>query len=203
MTHRRIAVLGAATCAWMVAAMPVHAEDPPAPAPQPPGAVAAPVPKDHAPAAAVPAPQLAKTDGSRLLGQKVSSLDGQDLGRIVDVLVGPESKPVAAVIDITGFMGLGTRKVAVEWPLLRFPAPGVTGPIGVALPADQVRSAPEYKADGKPAVVVVQPPVGGDTVAASPEPPPASAAPAVTAPNTPAPADPPSAETPAQAAAPH
>ena len=40
--------------------------------------------------------------------------DGKEIGRIVDVVVDPAGQPRAIVVDVGGFMGVGSRRVAVE-----------------------------------------------------------------------------------------
>lgn len=95
-----------------------------------------------------------------LLGKEVASAAGDKLGRIVDVLVSKDGTLRAAVIDFGGFLGVGTRKVAVAWSTLRFTD---KGPV-LGMTADKLRVTPEYR-DGEPVVVVGQP-------AATSEPPP-------------------------------
>ena len=76
----------------------------------------------------------------------------------MDVLVGWDGEPQAAVIDFGGFMGVGSRKIAVQWSTLHF-APGDTiHPITLDLTPDQIKAAPEYKDVTKPAPVVGAPP---------------------------------------------
>jgi hypothetical protein len=52
-----------------------------------------------------------------ILGHPVEDLEGKNIGRLVDVLVGDQGQPQAAVIDFGGFMGVGNRKIAVDWIL--------------------------------------------------------------------------------------
>src|SRR5215471_13556094 len=86
-----------------------------------------------------------------ILGHKVADPEGKDIGRLVDVLVGGEGQPQAGVIDFGGFLGVGSRKIAVEWSALHF-APGDTKhPITLDLTQDQIKAAPEYKDAAKPA----------------------------------------------------
>jgi hypothetical protein len=60
----------------------------------------------------------------------------------------------AAIIDFGGFLGVGSRRIAVDWNALHFPEPGKPGErITLELTRDQVNTAPEYK-DGKPVVVL-------------------------------------------------
>ena len=92
-----------------------------------------------------------------ILGHKVADQDGKDIGRLVDVLVSPEGIPQAGVIDFGGFMGVGSRKIAVQWSALHFAPADATHPITLDLTQDQIKAAPEYKDVTKPAPVVVTP----------------------------------------------
>ncbi len=55
-----------------------------------------------------------------ILGRSVRSSTGEDMGRLVDVLVDREGRPRAAIIDFGGFLGVGSRKIAVDWSVLKF-----------------------------------------------------------------------------------
>lgn len=89
-----------------------------------------------------------------ILGKEVRSTADENMGRIVDVMVDWEGRVRAAIIDFGGFLGVGSRKIAVDWKALRF-APAATKRyrISLELSKDQVRPAPEYK-EGKPVVVL-------------------------------------------------
>ena len=82
------------------------------------------------------------------------SATNENMGRIVDVLVDHAGQVRAAIIDFGGFLGVGSRKIAVDWSALHFPPPGKPGTrITLELTRDQVKAAPEYQ-DGKPVVVL-------------------------------------------------
>lgn len=87
-----------------------------------------------------------------LLGKPVVSGSGDELGRVVDVLVAKDGTLRAAVIDFGGFLGVGSRKIAVAWTALAFSEKGVV----LTMTADELRVTPEYRA-GEP-VVIVGPP---------------------------------------------
>ncbi len=89
-------------------------------------------------------------DGRGILGNAVRSVATEDMGRIVDVVVDRAGTARAAVIDFGGFLGVGSRKIAVDWNAMRF-----TGPSGITidLTRDQVKSAPQYQ-EGKPIMVL-------------------------------------------------
>ena len=89
-----------------------------------------------------------------ILGSEVRSAADEDMGRIVDVLVDGQGATRAAIIDFGGFLGVGSRKIAVDWKALHF-VPGVNKRYGIVLELtrDQVKPAPEYK-EGQPIVVL-------------------------------------------------
>jgi sporulation protein YlmC with PRC-barrel domain len=93
-------------------------------------------------------------DVQGILGRQVLSSAGEDMGRVIDVVVDRSGQVRAAVIDFGGFLGVGNRKVAVDWNALRFaPTGSKYDRITLDLTRDQVKAAPEYK-DGKPLVVL-------------------------------------------------
>jgi hypothetical protein len=88
-----------------------------------------------------------------ILGKDVRSPTGENMGRIVDVIVDQTGQPRAAVIDFGGFLGVGSRKIVVDWSALHFSPKDKKEPTTVNLTRDQVKAAPEYR-DGKPVVVM-------------------------------------------------
>jgi hypothetical protein len=112
---------------------------------------------DAPPAKGAPLQQFAQTDLFRILGKEVHSPSGQAMGRIVDLLVDETGQPRAAIIDFGGFLGVGTRKIAIDWATLRFDAEGTKDAVGADLNRDQIKAAPEYK-DSREVVAVVTAP---------------------------------------------
>ena len=97
---------------------------------------------------------LNKHEVEGILGREVRSSTNENMGRIVDVLVDRTGQVRAAIIDFGGFLGVGSRKIAVDWNALHFPPPGKPGArITLELTRDQVKAAPEYQ-EGKPVVVL-------------------------------------------------
>ena len=72
----------------------------------------------------------------------------EDMGRIVDVIVDRAGAVRAAVIDFGGFLGVGSRKIVVDWNALHFGRiANKSDSITLELTKDQVTAAPEYKED--------------------------------------------------------
>jgi hypothetical protein len=125
--------------------------------PAAPAAPAVPVtpapPPPNNPAAGTPAAILDDQEVDSILGKNVRSSAGENMGRIIDVLVSRDGKVRGAVIDFGGFLGVGSRKIAIDWSALRFVLPDKSGQIAVDLTKDQLRVAPEYK-PGAPVVIL-------------------------------------------------
>ncbi|HEX3882467.1 MAG TPA: PRC-barrel domain-containing protein [Stellaceae bacterium] len=96
-------------------------------------------------------------DAVSVLGKKVRGANGEDLGLIVDVLVAPQGQPRAAVIDFGGFLGVGSRKIAIDWKALDFAPLVRAGTVGLGLDRAQIAAAPEYKPGPAGADVVMAP----------------------------------------------
>ena len=122
-------------------------EKPPAPTPAPAQDAAKPVTPAPAPIKA-PAPakieQVRKTGAEGLLGQPVMDAAGDVFGNIIDVLIDADGKPHAAVIELTGFFGIGNRRVAVAWTALQFKTEQDHIAIHAPLDIPQLKAMPEY-----------------------------------------------------------
>ncbi len=114
-----------------------------------------PQPSTNATAPVVPAVTVVDRKRARgVLGRAVRDAAGDDMGRVIDVVVDPSGHVLAAIIDFGGFLGVGSRKIAVDWEALRFGQAVKHGAdIKLELTRDQLKAAPEYKPD-KPLVVI-------------------------------------------------
>jgi len=87
-------------------------------------------------------------DAHGVLGRDVRSPADENMGRIVDVIVDRAGTVRAAVIDFGGFLGVGSRKIVVDWSALHFGRiANKTDSISLELTKAQVTAAPEYKED--------------------------------------------------------
>jgi hypothetical protein len=113
-------------------------------------------PKESAPPGSPEPPSAAVLDPltvQSVLGREVRSVADENMGRIVDIIVDRSGQVRAAVIDFGGFLGVGSRKIAVDWSILTFGSGEKSDRVVVDLTRAQVKAAPEYK-EGKPVVVL-------------------------------------------------
>jgi PRC-barrel domain len=160
MRRPQFAFLAIAVAAFGAAARAADAPAPPPAQEQKAAPQAAPKeapPKEAAPKEAAPPPSVTiieATDAHGVLGRDVRSPTDEDMGRIVDVIVDRAGQVRAAVIDFGGFLGVGSRKIVVDWNALHFGQIANKGEsITLELTKDQVKAAPEYKEDA-PIVVL-------------------------------------------------
>ena len=88
-----------------------------------------------------------------VLGIEVRTNGERNVGRIVDLLFDPNGAVEAAVVEFGGFLGIGTRKIAIEWSALRFQTTENKLVALLDIPGDKLRNAPEYKPDQPPAII--------------------------------------------------
>lgn len=144
---------------------PAVSPSPPAQAVVPPAVTepvkpAAPPKADALPAAMPPAARppsvtvIDAFDAKGILGRDVRSPNSENMGRIADVIVDRAGQVRGAVIDFGGFLGVGSRKIVVDWAALHYwNVADKTASITLDLTREQVRAAPEYK-DDAPIVVL-------------------------------------------------
>jgi len=147
-------ILGIAIVSGLAVATSHAAEDQPAGASeanapataQPPASTVPVTPKDAAPPPSVTI--IGASEAHGVLGRGVRSAAGEDMGRIVDVIVDRTGHVRAAAIDFGGFLGVGSRKIVVDWNALRFgKIANKKDSITLELAKAQVAAAPEYKED--------------------------------------------------------
>lgn len=80
-----------------------------------------------------------------VLGKKVQGPKGEDLGRVVDVLADNSGRVRVAIIEFGGFLGVGIRRIPVDWSLLRVNPNDSDKPLTLLAGRNKLQSAPEYK----------------------------------------------------------
>ena len=90
-----------------------------------------------------------------ILGREITNREG-DSGRVIDVLVDLDGYSGAVVVEFGGFLGIGSRKVAVAWGALRFTREGNRSLLTADISREQIRDTPEYKPNEPPTVLTIK-----------------------------------------------
>jgi hypothetical protein len=147
-----VALTALAAASWAQNDSSAPPADRSAPAPPQQQAVPAAPAKEPAPPPSVTI--IGAKEAHGVLGRDVRSPTDENMGRIVDVIVDRAGVVRAAVIDFGGFLGVGSRKIVVDWNALHFGHVANKGDsITLELTKEQVTAAPEYKED-QPIVVL-------------------------------------------------
>jgi PRC-barrel domain len=145
-----------------------------------------PAPENEKPAPAEPQPVRVATTPevkpieasvASILGKKVQGADDEDLGRVVDVQADANGRVRLVILEFGGFLGVGNRRAAVDWGLLRFHPDDPDRPISLTVNANVVQGTPEYRQASHPRALMAPVPIPAPAPATSP-PPPATPGPA-------------------------
>jgi PRC-barrel domain len=134
----------------------------------PPSSVGGASPVRHAPTRGPMVRQLPRGRGLPIIGEEVRSATSGYIGQVVGVLVDEAGRPHAAILDVGGFLGIGTRQIAVDWQALRFFVTGQRAVLVADLEPDQLKGAPPYNARGRTIAVVGRSRAGGRTALPQP-----------------------------------
>jgi sporulation protein YlmC with PRC-barrel domain len=95
-----------------------------------------------APATSPPAaskPEPAKVNA--LVGRDVRNVTNETIGEVNNIVVDPDGKVQQVIVSVGGFLGVGSKHVALAWNQVRMDATG--GAIMVDMTKEQLKSAPE------------------------------------------------------------
>jgi sporulation protein YlmC with PRC-barrel domain len=111
------------------------------------GTTAAPATRAPAPGAVAVAPAAGTypvaRDIEKFMGKDIYGANGKDVGDLENVLVSPDGRVRAAIIEFGGFLGIGEHKVAVPWDQLNVQSDRMT----VNMTEDQVKAMPRWNKD--------------------------------------------------------
>jgi len=79
---------------------------------------------------------------SKLVGATVKNSANETIGKIDDLLVGRSDKVLYAVLSVGGFLGIGSKLVAVPYASLQIAKNDLVLPSGSK---DQLKALPEFK----------------------------------------------------------
>jgi PRC-barrel domain len=83
--------------------------------------------------------------GSAIIGAKVRNAARDTVGKIDDIYVDRDGAIKAVVISVGGFLGVGSKDVAVKWDDLKFGRDGDSLVVTTSLEKDALKAMPDYK----------------------------------------------------------
>lgn len=96
-----------------------------------------------------PGPEVMAAD--TLEGNKVISSDGEDVGKVKDIMLDVSSGRIAyAVMSSGGFLGIGDKLLAIPWNALTLDTDSKC--FQLAMPAERVKNAPGFDKDHWPSM---------------------------------------------------
>jgi sporulation protein YlmC with PRC-barrel domain len=94
--------------------------------------------------------------GDWVLGARVLTPEGVRIGYIEDLIIGKENGSVnAAVISVGGFLGFGSKEIAVDWSELELNYDANDVRLGIT--QEEAEEAPEYIFRGREQIPVEEP----------------------------------------------
>jgi sporulation protein YlmC with PRC-barrel domain len=110
-------------------------------------------PSPAAPPAAAPVERTVSTGDfnasgdmavSALLGTKVRNANKESIGKIDDIYVDKDSKITVVVVSVGGFLGVGSKDVAVKWGDITFGQEDTSVVLTTSLTKDALMALPDY-----------------------------------------------------------
>jgi sporulation protein YlmC with PRC-barrel domain len=86
-------------------------------------------------------------NASQLVGLDIQNGDGDKLGDVGEVVIASDGGLQGVVVDVGGFLGIGTHPVLLNWKDLKISGNGDDVKAIVNTTKDNLKSLPEYKAD--------------------------------------------------------
>ncbi len=82
---------------------------------------------------------------NNLIGAKVNTADGKEVGKVSDLIIDEHGQIVAIVVGVGGFLGLGQKDVAIGWGHVTRSGASNDPTLRIDVSGDNLRSAPEFK----------------------------------------------------------
>jgi len=85
----------------------------------------------------------AATDVEKFIGKNVYGANGENVGELDNILISPDGRVRAGIVEFGGFLGIGTNKVAMPWNQLQITNDRIVADVT----KEQVRSMPRWEKD--------------------------------------------------------
>ena len=86
-----------------------------------------------------------QTLSSDVIGLPLLNEDGAGLGEISDLILNDQQQVIGAVVEVGGFLGLGSKSVGLPWQAFRIEEREGASVAVVGMTEQQLAEAPEFK----------------------------------------------------------
>jgi len=86
-------------------------------------------------------------NASQLVGLNIQNADGDTLGEVGEVVIASDGALQGVVVDVGGFLGIGTHPVLLNWKDIKISGNGDDVKALVNTTKDNLKSLPEYRAN--------------------------------------------------------
>ena len=81
---------------------------------------------------------------SALIGSKVRNANNESIGKVDEIYVDKDARITTVVVSVGGFLGVGSKDVAVKWSDLTFGKDGTSVVLTTSLNKDDLKALPDY-----------------------------------------------------------
>jgi sporulation protein YlmC with PRC-barrel domain len=85
-------------------------------------------------------------NASQVIGTKVVNDQNESVGKIGEIVLGQNGKPSGVVVDVGGFLGIGTHPVLLDWKQVSLVDQDGSTQAVVKMSKDELKQMPEYSA---------------------------------------------------------
>jgi sporulation protein YlmC with PRC-barrel domain len=85
-------------------------------------------------------------NASQVIGTKVVNSQNESVGKIGEIVLGSNGKPSGVVVDVGGFLGIGTHPVLLDWKQVSLVDQDGTTEAVVKMSKDELKQMPAYSA---------------------------------------------------------
>ena len=83
--------------------------------------------------------------GNALIGAKVYNANKETVGSVEDVYIDPKGAIDLVIVSVGGFLGIGTKNVAVNWSDIKYGRDGKSLLLTTGWTKDTLKAMPDYK----------------------------------------------------------
>lgn len=82
---------------------------------------------------------------SDLMDSEVKTTGDEDVGSVSELIIDKDGKVVAAVVGVSGFLGIGEKDVAISWDSIKMSGQADEQDLRIDMTRDELEAAPKFE----------------------------------------------------------